>query len=297
MLSHKRFDEHIPKISVCIPVYNGARHLADTVRSVLNQSCEDFELVVSDNASTDATPDVVAGFADKRILYERNHTNLGPVGNFNRCLELARGTYTKILCADDLIYPDCLARQATVLDQDVGQNLSFVYCRRDIIDGAGHLRWRPRAASGPGRQVAEQAVRMTIRSGTNIFGEPQSVLFRTKQARQVGGFDPAHSFCLDLDFWLRLLALGDAYHLPERLCAFRVSNNSWSTRLIARQAKEFRAFVEHYAQTHPEVPAVDVQTGARRAILHAYSRRLFYLWLTMINLTTPAAGRPSTKQQ
>ena len=147
MVTREISGQPVPKVSLCIPVYNGARFLAETMRSALAQDYADFELVVSDNASTDETPQVVAGFDDPRIVYSRSERNLGPVGNFNRCLELARGRYTKILCADDLLYPTCLSRQVAILEEDAGQAISLVSCARDIIDADSRVRWRSRSAS------------------------------------------------------------------------------------------------------------------------------------------------------
>jgi glycosyltransferase involved in cell wall biosynthesis len=82
-----------PKVSVCIPVYNCEAYLANTIRSVLAQSLTDFELVIIDNASTDRTAEIISGFEDPRLRSLRNEKNLGMMGNWNRCLEEARGEF------------------------------------------------------------------------------------------------------------------------------------------------------------------------------------------------------------
>ena len=291
MVTREISGQPVPKVSLCIPVYNGARFLAETMRSALAQDYADFELVVSDNASTDETPQVVAGFDDPRIVYSRSERNLGPVGNFNRCLELARGRYTKILCADDLLYPTCLSRQVAILEEDAGQAISLVSCARDIIDADSRVRWRSRPANFRGHLAAPEAIRRSAHSGTNLFGEPQAVLFRTAQGRQAGGFNPAYSFCLDLDFWFRLLALGDLYRIEESLCAFRVSQTSWSTGLSRHQAAEYHAFLGTFARQGHILSPADVRRGSRQAILNAYFRRLFYLWLALPPWTPRASRR------
>ena len=273
-----------PKVSICVPVYNGELYIAETLRSALAQDFTDFELVISDNASTDRTADIVASLHDPRIIYSRSPSNVGAVGNFNRCLELARGRYLKILCADDLLYPTCLSRQVDILERDQHQSIALVSSTRDIIDTASRIRWRARPNGLAGRHTAADAIRRSVRSGTNIFGEPLTALFRTDQGRQAGGFNPAYSFCLDLDFWFRLLALGDVYHIREPLSAFRVSATSWSTGLSGKQAKEFRRFVESYNQSAQLLSPGDLRVGIRRAILNAYFRRLFYLWMSITNV-------------
>jgi glycosyltransferase involved in cell wall biosynthesis len=271
-------------VSICVPVYNGARYIAETLRSALAQDFTDFELVISDNASTDDTADIVAGMHDPRIVYDRSPRNVGAVGNFNRCLELARGRYLKILCADDLLYPSCLSRQVAILEQDQHRSIALVSSTRDIIDTASRIRWHARPTGLSGRHGATEAIRSSVRSGTNIFGEPLTALFRTEQGRQAGGFNPAYSFCLDLDFWFRLLALGDVYHIQEPLSAFRVSATSWSTGLSHQQANEFRRFVESYNRSAQFLSSGDLKVGIRRAILNAYFRRLFYLWMSFTNV-------------
>jgi len=272
----------IPKVSICIPVYNGEHFIAETVESALNQDFRDFELVVSDNASTDGTQQVVARYSDVRIRYERSEQNVGAVGNFNRCLDLARGEYIKIVCADDLIYPSCLSKQIAIFDGDADHSISMVSCARDIIDDHSRIRLRPRVKNFSGRIPAATAVRRTVQSGTNIFGEPQAVLIRTEQARQAGGFNPNYGFCLDLDFWFRLLMLGDLYRMEDALCAFRVSENSWSTGLSGKQAAEYRRFLAD-VQSWNVFPLTeqDMAAGIRRTALNDRLRRLFYNWLSL----------------
>ena len=77
----------MPVFSVCIPTYNAAGYLPEAIESVLAQTYEDFELLICDDASTDATAEVVGGFQDDRIRYVPFSQNLGQGGNFNRCMD------------------------------------------------------------------------------------------------------------------------------------------------------------------------------------------------------------------
>jgi glycosyltransferase involved in cell wall biosynthesis len=106
-----------PTVSVAIPVFNGADFLADAIESVLNQSFDDLELVICDNASTDRTPEICREYAgrDRRVRYFRNDRNLGAVPNFNRAVAHARGPYFKWLAHDDRLAPSYLAATVAAL--------------------------------------------------------------------------------------------------------------------------------------------------------------------------------------
>src|SRR4051794_32697132 len=94
-----------PVVSVCIRVFNGQDYVGVCIDYALGQTFPDFELLVVDNCSDDRTPEIVRSYHDQRIRYIRNDRNLGMGGNFNRCLELARGKYIVIIPHDDLILP------------------------------------------------------------------------------------------------------------------------------------------------------------------------------------------------
>ncbi len=96
--------------TVCIPAYNSAATIRSTINSLLGQTFTDWDCIVVDNASIDATESIVRSFADGRISYIRNEVNLGCPGNFQRCRDLARGTYVYFLASDDILSPLALER-------------------------------------------------------------------------------------------------------------------------------------------------------------------------------------------
>src|SRR6185369_11714393 len=109
------------KVSVCIPTYNYAAYLAETIESILAQNFADFELLIIDDNSTDDTRAVVEPYAqqDPRIRFSVNPKNLGMVQNWNHCLAQARGEYIKYVFGDDLLAsPDTLGRMVGLLDDD-----------------------------------------------------------------------------------------------------------------------------------------------------------------------------------
>ena len=108
----------IPRVTIGLPVYNGQNYLVETLESLLAQTYTDFELVISDNASTDRTEAICRQYAagDARIRYYRNDENIGASANYNRAFELGRGEYFKWAAHDDLLAPTYLERCVEVLD-------------------------------------------------------------------------------------------------------------------------------------------------------------------------------------
>ena len=123
-----------PRVSIGVPVYNGERYAARTLDSILAQTVTDFELIITDNGSTDGTEAICRSYAarDARVSYHRADVNEGIVGNFNRCFALARGEYFKWQAADDLVAPTFLEKCLAVLDADPTVVLAFT--RSVIID-------------------------------------------------------------------------------------------------------------------------------------------------------------------
>lgn len=267
-----------PRVSVCIPTYRGAATLGAAIESVLAQTLADFDLVVVDDGSPDNTAAVVARYSDRRLRYLRNPVNLGPEGNWNRCLTEARGVYFKLLPHDDLLHPRCLERQAAVLDDDVDQRVALVFSARDVLAPDGRrLRTRGYPGAAEGIVPAHQVVRSCVRRGTNLLGEPGAILLRRSAAEQVGSFDATNPYVIDLDYWFRLLSLGDAYYCNEALAAFRVSSQSWSYRIGRSQHQEFVDFVKRAARTPTrEVTPLDFAAARVSARLNMWMRHLFY---------------------
>ncbi len=267
-----------PIVSVCIPTYRGAEVLGATLESVLQQTFQDFELLVIDDQSPDDTAAVVASYADPRIRYHRNPVNLGPEGNWNRCLELAQGRYFKLLPHDDLLMPDCLESQVAALDGDVDQQIALVFGFRRIIGPTGRvIATRGRLLARPGCLDGPALVRRCVRSGGNLIGEPGNGLFRRALAEQVGRYDASHPYVVDLDWWFRLLRHGSAWYTARHASSFRISKGSWSVELGRRQHFDFAGLIARVASEPAyRLRWVDAQCGLLMARLNTRIRALFY---------------------
>lgn len=128
-----------PVLSIGLPVYNGENYLREAIDSLLSQTFDDFELIISDNASTDRTSEICQYFMgkDKRIRYFRSETNLGMHKNWNRVFELSSGKYFKWAAHDDLYAPQFLAKCVDILNQD--KTMVLCSTRTKIIDEAGNF--------------------------------------------------------------------------------------------------------------------------------------------------------------
>ena len=126
-----------PLVSIGLPVYNGENFIKQALDSILNQTFEDFELIISDNASQDRTEDICRQYAaqDKRILYYRNQENLGAAPNYNRVFELSNGKYFKWIAHDDICEPKFLEKCIEVFEQN--ESIVLCYSKVKIIDACG----------------------------------------------------------------------------------------------------------------------------------------------------------------
>ena len=267
----------MPTVSILIPCYNGARHIRPAIDSVLAETAVDLEVIVVDDNSSDDSVAIVSGYRDPRLRLERNPANLGMGGNWNRAMSFAAGTYIKVLPDDDLLMPGALAAQVAVLEADTAQQLALVFGARRIIDTHG----KPLATRGLGgrdrRIPAAQIARSCVRRGTNMIGEPGAVLFRRALSDRVGPFDGSLPFVVDVDYWLRLLAYGDAFYLADPVSAFRVSNESFSVVLGDKQVTEYVGFINRMrAKGLAPASALDMAMGRVNARLQSLARRAFY---------------------
>jgi len=128
-----------PRVSIGMPVFNGEKYLCQSIESILNQTFEDFELLISDNASTDNTPAICQEYAarDKRIKYYRNQENIGGPRNYNKVFELSSAEYFKWAAYDDVLSPEFLKKCVEILDKD--PSVVGCCCKTGRIDQDGNF--------------------------------------------------------------------------------------------------------------------------------------------------------------
>jgi glycosyltransferase involved in cell wall biosynthesis len=226
-----------PEVSVCIPAYNAERWIARAVESALAQSHADFEVVVVDDASTDGTLERLVELDDARARVYANARNLGHSGNWNRSLSLARGRLIKFLCADDILYEDCIETMAELFREHPALGLVFSLrdVERETPDDPVAIEWAAKhrnahAVFGELRSV-NRGVAMARRwldSGLsrNAVGEPTNVMVKRVCLRQIGTFARRLRQRADMDLWLRAMLFFDVGFLNRPLARYLVRSGS-----------------------------------------------------------------------
>jgi glycosyltransferase involved in cell wall biosynthesis len=191
-------------LTVAIPTYHGAAHLAEALRGVLVQQGVGFELVISDDRSEDGTLDVVRTVAGDRARVEVNPERLGLAGNWNRCVALARAPIVAVFHQDDVMGPGHLAAHVEAFRRD--EAIGLVASASEVIDERGE----PVPESVVGRGGLGQVDRLFPPgdlAAEMIRGNPlrcSAVTIRRAAFDDLGGFDPHLGYVLDWDFWLRV---------------------------------------------------------------------------------------------
>jgi glycosyltransferase involved in cell wall biosynthesis len=270
-----------PEVSIVIPAYNNVQYIEETLRSVLNQTYDDYEVVIADHSSIDGTSEIIARYADHPKLRVLSPTppGGGAQANWNRVSQAAEGKYIKLVCGDDLIAPETLALQVKALEENPGAVL--VSSQRDLVDANGDLFLKGRGLQGVnGKVTGREATRATVLAGTNIFGEPACSLFKREALEQEGWWDNSHPYLIDEATLVRICRHGDFIALRQSLASFRISASQWSVRLARQQSDQAIAFHNRLRADDPSLLSwLDVKIGNLKAIAMAYARRLAYVRL------------------
>lgn len=266
------------RLSVVIPAYNNADYLAQTMQSVLDQDYDDFDVVVADHYSSDATWEVLQRFAgDPRVTLLRTPAGGGARANWQRVTDAASGELIKLVCGDDILYPGALRQQVQAFDAH--PDAVLVANSRDILDASGVPFVRNRGLSGlEGLVDGAEAIKRSIRAGTNLLGEPACVMMRRDALVAAGGWDEHSAYLIDQASYARVLLQGPMVGIREAKAGFRVNAGQWSVALASEQANQAAQFHRKMHVEHPEVVSqADVSRGNRRARLIALMRRAVYV--------------------
>ena len=231
--------ERLPAISVCIPTYNGAKYIAQTIESILNQTFTDFEIIVSDDGSSDKTLEIVDSFNDPRIVRTDRLSKVGAEANWNNAVANASASLVKLVCQDDILYPQCLEVEVQTMSKSENQDVSFCFHLRDFVTpNSRKLSARRVGYSNLQKYSKTEILTKVVRSGGNPIGEPMAVTMRKLSLNSAGKF--RGDYVIDLDMWSKLSDQGSALFIEQHLSAFRISKTSWTSNLKKSQLSSVR---------------------------------------------------------
>lgn len=231
----------VPRVTIGLPVYNGERFVAEAIESVLAQTMTDWELIICDNASTDATPEIARRYAaqDPRVKYFRNGQNIGLARNFNLAFAKNRSPYFKWLAHDDVCLPEFLERCVAALDAD--PDASVAYPRFRAFDGAGEVveqfdTWA--AATRYDQRRPAQRFSTFLRSFQHDLDEGRShpgvYIFGVMRADAIAGtrLMLGHMWA-DITLLSELVLEGKFIEVPEDLLRARVMIDNATSLMLA----------------------------------------------------------------
>jgi glycosyltransferase involved in cell wall biosynthesis len=246
----------MPKISVIISSYNHAKFVRATIDSVLSQSLQDFEVVITDDHSSDATAQEVRAIADSRVLFAELQRNSGVCVVVNASIQRSTGEYLAMLSSDDLFLPGKLERQAKFLDEHADVGAVFGY--PIFIDANGGEL--PDAATFYGsvfrvrNRPREKWLRHLFLHGNMLCSS--TVLVRRRCFDDIGLFNPALAQVPDLEMWVRLLKRYPIHVIEEPVAAFRILDDQMNASAprpdrTVRLHWELRKVLEQYLDLEP----------------------------------------------
>ena len=237
-----------PFVSICIPTYNGAKYLRECLDSILAQTFTDFEVLLVDDQSSDETLSIVQEYAakDERIYVKQNEQNLGLVGNWNRCIELAQGEWIKFVFQDDLIAPECLEKMLAVSKP----NSSIICCRRNfILENSipenmkiffqNIFTLENLFSQSTEISASDYCEAVLNNIGYNYVGEPTAVMLRRDVFHKFGTFNPHLVQICDFEYWTRIAVNTGIIYVPDTLATFRVHSNATSAK--NHSCRQYRA--------------------------------------------------------
>jgi glycosyltransferase involved in cell wall biosynthesis len=219
MLGERVYKSDAPKVSVLMSVYNGGSFLKAAIESILNQSYQDYEFLIVDDASTDGSLDIIRSFEDDRIVVIENSQNCGLIYSLNIGLKIAKGTYIARQDADDISYPERLAKVVEYLDANADVGLVGTSIR--LIDSSGSkiTNW-----SNPKSAYANIWL---LFFNTCVF-HPTSIFDRAL-ALSVGGYSSEYKYAEDYKLWSDIAKSKAINNLDQILLDYRVHNDAVSS--------------------------------------------------------------------
>lgn len=249
----------MPRVSVCIPTYNGSTYLKECLDSIISQTFKDIEILIVDDHSADNCIEIAQSYADQdnRFRIVINDKNLGLVRNWNQCVLLSRGEWIKFLFQDDLLEPNCIEKMLSVCCD----NTEMVVCKRQIIfeDDTEELKnefyryienHNMDKIFDNEKEISAEMFCCKVLDNMvyNFIGEPTAVMLNRRVFYKYGMFNPNLISLCDLEYWLRVGTNSGLVYIPEILAQFR--RHRKGATFIDEKSRRFRMQIDNLVCLH-----------------------------------------------
>lgn len=257
----------IPTVSIVMSVYNGQRYLCEALNSLLEQTLQDFELVIVDDGSTDETSLILDAYEkkDKRIFIIRNEQNLGVAASLNRGLQICRAPLVARADADDVFMPERLAKQLTYINQN--PNVGVVGSAYQEIDENGQTLKDCEVVT------EDRHLKFKLLFGC-IYIHPTTI-FRRDLVLNAGGYDEKNfgRGPEDYDLWARLLSRTRFGNINEPLVKYRVYSNSVIGKFDNKRWRQYFSVTSRLFSTYAG-RALSIEEAMAAAMLHGWAAKM-----------------------
>lgn len=260
-----------------VPTYNCAVYLEDTLRSVLEQDAGPASMqieVIDDHSTRDDPEEVVRRVGDGRVQYFRQARNVGHVGNFNTCIQRARGRLVHILHGDDMVRPGFYEKMGEAFER--APQIGAAYCRHIMMDEDGHWSFLSPLEEPESGILPNWLERIAV---GNRLQAPSMVVLREAYER-LGGFDSRiESYGEDWEMWVRIAAHYPVWYETQPLAVYRIHTKSLSGQTVrtGKNTLDLRRAIVINREVLPAERAQSITTAAHLAHAHACLRRAYRL--------------------
>ncbi|MBR1797937.1 MAG: glycosyltransferase [Clostridiales bacterium] len=212
------------KVSICIPTYNGELYIESALRSIIAQTYDNIEIIVTDDCSTDNTVSIIkSNFSD--VILHLNEKRLGLVGNWNHCVSLATGKYIKLMGQDDILEPNAIELQVDSLESDPEAVISIGHT--NVINDSDEILMTRRLSRKNFCQDGKAFARRSLWC-RNIYCEPSNILYRSDID---ASYDGSFIYVPDWDHDIAVSTHGKLCYVASVIMSFRISTSSETSRL------------------------------------------------------------------
>lgn len=214
-----------PLVSILIPSYNHEEYIQEAIESSLNQTYNNIEILIIDDGSSDNSPAIISGYAERypdKIRYSRQE-NSGVATTLNKLIDMARGEYLSLMASDDILYPTKIEKQMSLFNADESGELGFVYSFADQINQNENRFRKEELTFGLRGFIFKELFEL------GVFFSPVSNLIKKSAVIECGKFKIGNPYCDDYELYLEIALKYKMDYVPEKLVARRIHYTNTSS--------------------------------------------------------------------